>query len=57
MSKVEGGGKPLSSLQAGQMVKVRQNANGVVTGLAIDNGSGQQVLFTRQGDGSYIRAH
>ncbi|MCS2149402.1 LysM-like peptidoglycan-binding domain-containing protein [Scandinavium manionii] len=55
MSKVEGAGKPLSSLQAGQMVQVRQNANGVVTGLAIDSGGGQQVLFTRQSDGSYIR--
>ena len=55
MSKVEGAGKPLSSLQAGQMVQVRQNANGVVTGLTIDTGGGQQVLFTRQSDGSYIR--
>lgn len=55
MSKVEGSGKPLSSLQAGQMVQVRQNANGVVTALTIDNGSDKQVLFTRQSDGSYIR--
>lgn len=55
MSKVEGAGKPLSSLQAGQMVQVRQNANGVVTALTIDNGSDKQVLFTRQSDGSYIR--
>jgi len=55
MSKVEGAGKPLSTLQAGQMVQVRQNANGVVTGLTIDGGNGQQVLFTRQADGSYLR--
>lgn len=55
MSKVEGAGKPLSTLQAGQMVQVRQNANGVVTGLTIDSGNGQQVLFTRQADGSYLR--
>lgn len=55
MSKVEGAGKPLSTLQAGQMVQVRQNANGVVTGLTIDTGNGQQVLFTRQADGSYLR--
>ncbi|MEW5560338.1 LysM-like peptidoglycan-binding domain-containing protein [Enterobacter asburiae] len=55
MSKVEGAGKPLSTLQAGQMVQVRQNANGVVTGLTIDSGNGQQVLFTRQVDGSYLR--
>ncbi|MGL4724047.1 MAG: LysM-like peptidoglycan-binding domain-containing protein [Scandinavium sp.] len=55
MSKVEGAGKPLSSLQAGQMVQVRQNANGVVTGLTVESGNGQQALFTRQADGSYIR--
>lgn len=56
MAKVEGDGKPLSTLQSGQMVKIRQNANGVVTGLTIENGSGQSVLFTRQQDGSFIRA-
>ncbi|HDS1154296.1 TPA: hypothetical protein QDZ66_005163 [Pluralibacter gergoviae] len=55
MSQVEGSGKPLSSLQAGQMVKIRQNASGVVTGLTVDAG-GQQVLFTRQSNGSFIRA-
>lgn len=55
MSQVEGSGKPLSSLQVGQMVKIRQNASGVVTGLTVDAG-GQQVLFTRQSDGSFIRA-
>lgn len=56
MAKVEGDGKPLSTLQSGQMVKIRQNANGVVTGLTIENGEGQSVLFTRQQDGSFIRA-
>lgn len=56
MSQVEGNGKPLSNLQAGQMIQVRQNAGGVVTGLTIDSGNGQQVLFTRQSDGSFIRA-
>ncbi len=55
MAKVEGDGKPLSTLKSGQMVKIRQNANGVVTGLTIENGS-QPVLFTRQPDGSFIRA-
>ena len=55
MAKVEGDGKPLSSLQSGQMVKIRQNANGVVTGLTIESDNGQ-VLFTRQPDGSFIRA-
>jgi cell envelope opacity-associated protein A len=55
MAQVEGTGKPLSNLQNGQMVQIRQNASGVVTGLTIDAGNGQQVLFTRQNDGSFIR--
>ncbi|MCE9991219.1 OapA family protein [Enterobacter asburiae] len=55
MAQVEGAGKPLSNLQNGQMVQIRQNASGVVTGLTIDTGNGQQVLFTRQSDGSFIR--
>ena len=55
MAQVEGAGKPLSSLQTGQTVQIRQNANGVVTGLTIDTGGGQQVLFTRQSNGSFIR--
>ncbi|ECC1662067.1 TPA: hypothetical protein JDL67_000417 [Salmonella enterica subsp. salamae] len=56
MAQVEGAGKPLSNLKDGQMVRIRQNANGVVTGLTIDTGNGQQVLFTRQPNGSFIRA-
>ncbi|SFR08678.1 hypothetical protein SAMN04487773_2386 [Enterobacter sp. kpr-6] len=56
MAQVEGSGKPLSSLQTGQIVKIRQNASGVVTGLTIEGEGNQQVLFTRQPDGSFIRA-
>ena len=56
MAQVEGAGKPLSNLKDGQMVQIRQNANGVVTGLTIDTGNGQQVLFTRQPNGSFSRA-
>ena len=56
MAQVEGAGKPLSNLKDGQMVQIRQNANGVVTGLTIDTGNGQQVLFTRQPNGSFNRA-
>lgn len=56
MAQVEGAGKPLSNLKDGQMVQIRQNANGVVTGLTIDTGNGQQILFTRQPNGSFIRA-
>ena len=56
MAQVEGAGKPLSNLKDGQMVQIRQNASGVVPGLTIDTGNGQQVLFTRQPNGSFIRA-
>ena len=56
MAQVEGVGKPLSNLKDGQMVQIRQNANGVVTGLTIDTGNGQQFLFPRQPNGSFIRA-
>ncbi|MCP2002806.1 OapA family protein [Buttiauxella ferragutiae] len=56
MAQVEGNNKPLSTLQTGQMVQIRQNASGVVTGLTIDIGNDQQVLFTRQPDGSFERA-
>ena len=56
MAQVEGAGKPLSNLKDGQMIQIRQNANGVGTGLTIDTGNGQQVLFTRQPNGSFIRA-
>lgn len=56
MAQVEGAGKPLSNLKDGQMIQIRQNANGVVTGLTIDSGNGQQILFTRQPNGSFIRA-
>ncbi|WP_312269374.1 LysM-like peptidoglycan-binding domain-containing protein [Pseudescherichia sp.] len=55
MAQVEGNGKPLSTLQTGQVVKIRQNASGVVTGLTIETSEGE-VLFTRQADGSFIRA-
>lgn len=55
MAQVEGSGKPLSTLQTGQVVKIRQNASGVVTGLTIETGDGE-VLFTRQSNGSFIRA-
>lgn len=55
MAQVEGTGKPLSNLKNGQKVQIRKNANGVVTGLTIESDNGQ-VLFTRQQDGSFIRA-
>ncbi|WP_130832047.1 OapA family protein [[Erwinia] mediterraneensis] len=55
MARVEGNDQPLSSLQSGQQVRIRQNTQGVVTGLTVESDNGQ-VLFTRQPDGSFIRA-
>lgn len=55
MAQVEGSDKPLSTLQTGQRVKIRQNAAGVITALALESPNGD-ILFTRQADGSYIRA-
>ncbi len=55
MARVEGNDQPLSALKDGQQVKIRQNAQGVVTGLTVE-GSNGPVLFTRQPDGSFIRA-
>lgn len=55
MAQVEGNDKPLSTLRAGQQVKIRQNAAGVVTGLTLSSENGE-ILFTRQADGSFIRA-
>lgn len=55
MARVEGNDQPLSSLKSGQQVKIRQDAQGAVTGLTVDGANGP-VLFTRQPDGSFIRA-
>ena len=55
MARVEGDDKPLSSLHSGQQVKIRQDNSGVVTGLTVESDNGP-VLFTRQPDGSFLRA-
>lgn len=56
MARVEGESKPLSNLQAGQAVRIRQNSHGVVTGLAVTTDQGE-TLFTRQPDGSFLQVH
>ncbi len=43
------------NLKNGQMI-VPPECQRVVTGLTIDGDNGQQVLFMRQPDGSFIRA-
>ena len=56
MAQVEGNDRPLSTLRSGQQVRIRQNAAGVVNGLTLDGPNGE-ILFTRQPDGSFIRAN
>lgn len=55
MARVEGDDKPLSTIHAGQTVKIRQDAQGVVTGLTLDSDRGE-ILFTRQPDGTFLKA-
>lgn len=55
MAQVEGSDKPLSNLQAGQQVRIVQNAQGEVTQLEIETGTNTRVRFTRLADGSYQR--
>lgn len=55
MAQVEGSDKPLSSLQAGQEVRIVQNAQGVVTLLEIETGAAGPVRFSLQPYGSYQR--
>ncbi|MEA1063352.1 LysM-like peptidoglycan-binding domain-containing protein [Erwinia sp. HR93] len=56
MAKIDGTGNPLSHLQTGQWVKIRQNASGIITGLTLE-GSGENALFTRQPEGHFLRVH
>ncbi|OSN01604.1 Opacity-associated protein A [Lonsdalea populi] len=55
MAQVEGSGKPLSSLHAGQKVRLRLNAQDVVSELEIDTMDNQTVQFVRQQDGTFVR--
>ncbi|OSN11059.1 Opacity-associated protein A [Lonsdalea iberica] len=55
MAQVEGNDKPLSSLHAGQKVRLRLNAQDVVSELEIDTTDNQTVQFIRQPDGAFVR--
>ncbi len=55
MAQVEGRDKPLSNLRAGQEVKLRLNAQGMVAELEIETADGQRVHFARQSDGVFLR--
>lgn len=55
MAQVEGSGKPLSNLKAGQEVRIERDANGVITALSVTAADNSEALFRRQADGSYRR--
>lgn len=55
MAQVEGNDKPLSNLKTGQTVHIRENKEGIVTGLSIEDWkNNEQVNFIRQQDGRFI---
>ncbi len=53
MAAVEGDDKPLSSLRAGQQVRIQRDVQGMVTVLELTTPDNRQILFSRQADGSY----
>ncbi|KHN51171.1 LysM-like peptidoglycan-binding domain-containing protein [Pectobacterium fontis] len=55
MAQVEGRDKPLSSLRAGQAVKLQLNAQGMVAELEIETTANQTIRFTRGADGAFTR--
>ncbi|WP_305818366.1 LysM-like peptidoglycan-binding domain-containing protein [Photobacterium leiognathi] len=54
IAKVEGAGKPISNVQAGQMLTYRVNSNGQIDGLKID-GNGISATYYRRSNGGYYR--
>lgn len=55
MAQVEGSDKPLSTLKAGQEVRIERDANGVIIALSVTAADNSEALFRRQADGSYRR--
>lgn len=56
MAAVEGNDKPLSTLRAGQQVRIQRDEQGMVTELELTTPDNSLVAFSRQADGSYRRA-
>ncbi|WP_060989704.1 LysM-like peptidoglycan-binding domain-containing protein [Photobacterium leiognathi] len=54
IAKVEGAGKPISNVQAGQMLTYRVNSKGQIDGLKID-GNGISATYYRRSNGGYYR--
>ncbi|AHG20769.1 Opacity-associated protein A domain protein [Chania multitudinisentens RB-25] len=55
MAQVEGNDKPLSTLKAGQEVRIERDTNGIITALSTTGADNNEALFRRQADGSYRR--
>ncbi|KJG35088.1 lysine transporter LysM [Photobacterium angustum] len=54
IANIEGAGKPISNVQAGQTLKYRVNSNGQIDGLKIE-GNGISAAYYRSSNGSYYR--
>ncbi|WP_235102975.1 LysM-like peptidoglycan-binding domain-containing protein [Photobacterium carnosum] len=54
IAKVEGAGKPISRIQAGQTLRYRQNSRGEINGLQI-LGNGVSASYTVNANGRFYR--
>ncbi|WP_181314777.1 LysM-like peptidoglycan-binding domain-containing protein [Photobacterium phosphoreum] len=54
MANIEGAGKPISRIQAGQTLRYRQNSQGKIDGLKIQ-GNGVSVSYARNASGRFYR--
>ncbi|WP_233219396.1 LysM-like peptidoglycan-binding domain-containing protein [Photobacterium sp. GB-3] len=54
IANIEGAGKPISNVQAGQTLMYRVNSNGQIDGLKIE-GNGISAAYYRSSNGSYYR--
>lgn len=56
VAAIEGKGKPLSRIKAGQWLRYKQTAKGGLDALQIESRSGEPVMFFRRSDGSFVRS-
>lgn len=54
---VEGNGKPLSKIQAGQSIKYKQKNSAELDALEINLENGHTIMYIRLSDGSFMRDH
>ncbi|WP_299021467.1 LysM-like peptidoglycan-binding domain-containing protein [uncultured Photobacterium sp.] len=56
VAAIEGKGKPLSRIKAGQWLRYKQTEDGGLDALQIESRSGEPVMFFRRSDGSFVRS-